>query len=372
MSKTMTSRERVQAILAHKPADRIPFYCDELFIDTELRWLQEGLPADPDRRADLFGYDCAELFIDSSLRFEPKLISETEDTMTVADKYGFVATRNKRIPGIHFHEHPVKCMEDWHRLRDRLHPEFGGRSRIHEVTYFKPFEIWPTWAQARAIFDRKRAQGRYITLRVYGPWEILWRLRGYNEAMIDLCENRELVADVVEVFTTFVLGVIDKGMAGGIRPDCLFVLDDLGSNTTLLFSPPLIRELFFPFYRRIGIALKERGMHYFFHSCGDVKDLLGMFIEAGVDALNPLQATAMDVVDLKGMYGDKISFLGNINARTLQDPAAVRAELRRKIPVAMQNGGYIFASDHSIPSGLSLADYLLILAEARQLGTYTY
>lgn len=370
MSKTTTSRERVKTILAHKPADRIPFYCDELFIDTELRWLKEGLPADPDRRADLFGYDCADLFIDSSLRFEPRLIAETEDTITVADRYGFIATRNKRIPGIHYHEHPVKSMEDWRRLRDRLRPEFGERSRIHEVTYFKPFEIWPTWAEARTIFDRKQATGRYITLRVYGPWEILWRLRGYNEAMIDFYENRELVEEVVEVFTVFVLEVIKKGIACGIQPDCLFLLDDLGSNKTLIFSPAIIRELFFPCYKKIGEFLKEQKMDYFFHSCGDIKDILPMFIEAGVDALNPLQATAMDVVDLKKEYGDKIAFLGNINSRILHDRKAMCDELNHKIPVAMRKGGYIFASDHSIPSDLSLDDYLSILQKARQLGTY--
>ncbi len=371
MTEPMTSRLRVKLALAHRQADRIPFYCDELFVDTEIRWLKEGLPLDQDKREELFGFDCTDLFIDSSLRFEPKLIEENDETLTVADKYGFVATRNKLIPGIHYHEHPIKSIEDWHKFRERLHVDFGTRSRIHEVTYFKPFEVWPTWTEAREIFSQKRQTGRYIALRVYGPWEILWRLRGYNEAMMDLYENQELVEDIFDHFTAFLLDVVRKGISNGIQPDCLFLLDDLGSNKSLLFSPKIIQELFFPRYKKIGEFLKEQKMDFFFHSCGDVKDLLPMFVELGVDALNPLQATVINVVDLKKQYGDKIAFLGNINSRLFHDPKAIRDELDRKIPLAMRNGGYIFASDHSIPSELSLKEYLSILEYTRQLGTYS-
>jgi uroporphyrinogen decarboxylase len=371
MTEAMTSRQRVKITLAHQQADRIPFYCDELFVDTEIRWLKEGLPLVQNEREELFGFDCTELFIDSSLRFELKLIEENDETLTVADKYGFVATRNKLIPGIHYHEHPVKSVDDWCKFRERLHVDFAGKSRIHEVTYFKPFEVWPTWAEAREIYLRKRQTGRYIVLRVYGPWEILWRLRGYNEAMMDLYENQELVEDIVEHLTGFLIDVVRKGISYGIQPDGLFLLDDLGSNKSLLFSPEIIRKLFFPCYKKIGEFLKEQKMDFFFHSCGDVKGILPMFVELGVDALNPLQATVMNVVDLKKPYGDKIAFLGNINSRILHDRKAVRDELDDKIPAAMRNGGYIFASDHSIPSELSLKEYLSILDYARQLGTYS-
>jgi len=86
----MNGRERVKGALEHKPIDRIPFYCDELFVDAERRWLDEGLPATQAEREDLFDYDFTEMFIDFSIRFEPGLIDEIEETMTVADKYGFI------------------------------------------------------------------------------------------------------------------------------------------------------------------------------------------------------------------------------------------------------------------------------------------
>ena len=366
----MNGRERVKGALEHKPIDRIPFYCDELFVDAERRWLDEGLPATQAEREDLFDYDFTEMFIDSSMRFEPGLIDENEETMTVADKYGFVATRNKLIPGIHYHEHPIKNCDDWRCYKERLHVDFGERSRIHEVSYFKPFEVWPGWREAADIFSRKQATGRHITLRVYGPWELIWRMRGFTEAMIDLYENREMIENMVDHFTTFIIDVVKKGMNCGIKPDSLFFLEDLGCNTELLISPLMIRELFYPCYKRIGEFLKCHEMFFFFHSCGDIKSIIPLIIDSGVDALNPLQATVMDVVDLKTQYGDRLTFLGNINSRIMHDRKAILEELHRKIPPAMKEGGYIFSSDHSIPSEVSFEDYKFILREAVRIGTY--
>jgi uroporphyrinogen decarboxylase len=366
----MNGQGRVKGAIARKPIDRIPFYCDELFVDTELRWLSEGLPASQAKREDLFDYDCTELFVDTSMRFEPKLIAETEETMTVADKYGFVATRNKLTPGIHYHEHPIKNCQDWQRYKKRLHVDFGEQSRLHEVTYFRPFEVWPTQKEAVEIFSRKRASGRHITLRSYGPWEVIWRLLGYEQAMMALYDSRGMLEDMVEHFTTFLIEVVKKQMQYGIKPDSLFLLDDLGSNKGLLISPDIINKLFYPCYKQIGAFTKEQEIDFFFHSCGDIRSIISIFIEARVDVLNPLQATVMDIVDLKEQYGNQITFLGNINSRIMHDREAIQDELDRKITVAMQGGGYIFASDHSIPSEVSLEDYMLILQKAKRLAIY--
>ena len=55
------------------------------------------------------------------------------------------------------------------------------------------------------------------------------------------------------------------------------------------------------------------------------------------------------------------------------DPAvaeAIEAELREKIPVAMEGGGYIYHSDHSIPPEVSLETYLHAINVLNEIGTY--
>ena len=48
----------------------------------------------------------------------------------------------------------------------------------------------------------------------------------------------------------------------------------------------------------------------------------------------------------------------------------IEAEMRRLMPVLKQNGGYIFAEDHSIPDSVSLDNYKRIVALAKELGSY--
>ena len=42
----------------------------------------------------------------------------------------------------------------------------------------------------------------------------------------------------------------------------------------------------------------------------------------------------------------------------------------RVVPVLKQDGGYIFSSDHSVPSSVSLEDFRHIVELAKKLGSY--
>ncbi|MBT7162736.1 MAG: hypothetical protein HN904_08155, partial [Victivallales bacterium] len=42
----------------------------------------------------------------------------------------------------------------------------------------------------------------------------------------------------------------------------------------------------------------------------------------------------------------------------------------RLVPVLKENGGYIFSSDHSVPSSVSLEDFRGIVELAKRLGSY--
>ena len=50
-----------------------------------------------------------------------------------------------------------------------------------------------------------------------------------------------------------------------------------------------------------------------------MRALVPMFIEPGVYALDPLQATVMDVVAMKRQYGGQIAFWGNINSCSMNN-----------------------------------------------------
>jgi uroporphyrinogen decarboxylase len=157
-----------------------------------------------------------------------------------------------------------------------------------------------------------------------------------------------------------------------MKPDALYLVDDMGSTRGLLISPPSWREIFKPIYRELGVFLRENGISFWLHSCGNVEALLEDYIECDLQVLNPLQAHAgLDVRKLKPLYGDRLTFYGNIDARKMSGAAEeIEAEIRDKVLFAKRGGGYIFHSDHSIPPEVSFDRFLWIMDLARKYGAY--
>ena len=91
----------------------------------------------------------------------------------------------------------------------------------------------------------------------------------------------------------------------------------------------------------------------------------------GLDALNPLEVKAgMDPVAIKKQYGDQLVLHGGINAALWEKPDELIQEIECVLPVLKENGGYIFASDHSIPPQVSFADFTRVMDVYKRLGRY--
>jgi uroporphyrinogen decarboxylase len=107
------------------------------------------------------------------------------------------------------------------------------------------------------------------------------------------------------------------------------------------------------------------------HSCGDVNPLVTAFIDWGVDMLNPLEVKAgMDPLALKAAYGDRLAFHGGLNAVLYERPEEMWDEMRRVIPAMREGGGFVIASDHSVPDSVSLAEFAEFVRLAKELGSY--
>ena len=61
---------------------------------------------------------------------------------------------------------------------------------------------------------------------------------------------------------------------------------------------------------------------------------------------------------------------GALDAQLWTDVDAIEREIQRLVPVLKQSGGYIFASDHSIPNSVSFENIKAIVALAKKYGSY--
>ena len=133
----------------------------------------------------------------------------------------------------------------------------------------------------------------------------------------------------------------------------------------------MYRALVKPFHKRAIEWAHAKGITASLHSCGDVNPFVPELLEIGLDALNPIEVKAgMDPVQLKRTYGDRLVLHGGINAVLWDRPEAVKAEIERLVPIMKTGGGYIFSSDHSVPSSVSLEDFRQIIALAKSVGSY--
>jgi uroporphyrinogen decarboxylase len=116
----------------------------------------------------------------------------------------------------------------------------------------------------------------------------------------------------------------------------------------------------------------EAGLPVIYHGCGNATAILDDFIQMGLEAYNPLEAKAgLDVVELRKRYGHRLGFCGNMDVLAWAN--APLAELRKIVLTklnAARGGGYIFQSDHSVPSNVSAERYEYVINLVREYGRY--
>jgi len=145
---------------------------------------------------------------------------------------------------------------------------------------------------------------------------------------------------------------------GAVGPhiDLILFGDDLGMQAGPQISPKMYREFFQPRERVMWQRVRELApnLKIKLHCCGGVRELLPGLIEAGLDAINPVQITCkgMDPAGLKKDFGAQLTFWGGgcDTRETLihGTPAQVREHVRRLMDIWRPGGGYVFQQVHNI------------------------
>ena len=121
-----------------------------------------------------------------------------------------------------------------------------------------------------------------------------------------------------------------------------------------------------------AVALaKSYGMKMWFHCCGTFRPVMADLIDMGMDVWETVQVhlPGNEPEVLKREYGRDITFYGGINSQQTLPFASteeVRAEVRERIRVLGQGGGYILGGDHTILPDVPIDNVLAMLDEARK------
>ncbi|HUT63268.1 MAG TPA: uroporphyrinogen decarboxylase family protein [Anaerolineae bacterium] len=137
--------------------------------------------------------------------------------------------------------------------------------------------------------------------------------------------------------------------------DIIVFGDDLGMQTGPLISPKMYREFFKPRHKMLWNRAKELAdVKVNLHCCGGIRELLPDIIEAGADAVNPVQTncSGMNLGELKKDFGKDIVFWGGgcDTGHILPDetPETVAKHVKKQVEIGKKGGGFVFQQVHNI------------------------
>lgn len=359
----MTPRDRVLAALAHERPDRVP-----LIIGTSnttgikmgaYRRLKRHLGIEA---PDDYIYDWPEL--GTAAVDDATLRRLGADARGVLDRFPSDVCRRNRARPPH-----APFIDDWGTGQVEVAPGswYPGVHPMREARTIEAIDRYP-WpdmddptrvAHVRAEAEHLCQQNEFAVIGtpwLLFPFERACAMQGMDTFLMNMALSpdvaRALLSRIAGLCTTLMGHFLD---ACGDLIDIVKIGDDLGTQDRLLMSPAMYRDLLKPIHAEFIAFIRSRTKaKVFFHTDGDVFDLVDDLVEIGVDILNPVQTSAgrmANLPELKRRFGSRVSFCGAVDThRVLPSgtPAEVRQEVRRVIAALGEGGGYLVASVHTI------------------------
>lgn len=356
--KILTERERMLRTFRHQEIDRI-MMLDSPWAGTIRRWQNEGMPTNV-AWEDYFGFDrVIRIQPDNSPRFERRVIERNERYTVFTTPWGVTQRVFNEL------DSTPENLKFYYDSSDKWEEAKKAMLEYHEDRI--------PWDFLKQNYPRWKSEGRFLQLVIWFGFDVAHsHMIGTENFLIGMYDEPEWVTDVFDTYLKTSLDLCQRILDAGYEFDGIFWYDDMGYKGSPFFSPTAYRELLKPYHKKAVDWAHERGMVTELHSCGYIEPLLPDVVDTGVEMLNPLEIKAgMDPSRLKLAYGDKLAFHGGINAQIWDNIELVISEMERIIPMMKEGYGYVFASDHSIPSSVSLENMKIISKRARELGSFS-
>lgn len=262
-------------------------------------------------------------------------------------------------------------------------PPMKAATTIEEIEAFP----WPDMtdptrvAHCKAQAKKLAEENEYAVMGVpwlLFPFERAFSMQGMDTFLLNMAMYPDFATALLAKITEKCKEMMEVFLREtGEYLDIIKIGDDLGTQESLMISPKMYRQMVKPFHADLIAFTKERtDAKVFFHTDGDVFNLIEDFIEIGVDILNPIQTSAGRMSNLEGLkqtYGDRITFCGAIDTHHILPngtPEEVQQEVKRVIDILGPGGGYLAASVHTIMNDVPAENVLAMVDAVEKYGQY--
>ena len=251
-------------------------------------------------------------------------------------------------------------------------PEHGGI-----ITSWEEFERYP-WPSAADIDYRRFEDVRGVlpegmgVIGQYGDiFTVVWQMMGFEKFAFAVYEQPDLVEAMFARVGGLILNMFDT-MSEMEWVDALWFSDDIAYIGGTMLKPEFFRRYFFPLLRHIGDLCRRREIPFIYHSDGVLWSVMEDIITSGVTALHPIEPKAMDIIDVKKRYGDRLCLCGGIEVDQLArgTPDDVRGLARKFLNDVAPGGGWCAGSSNSIPEYVPVQNYCAMVETVLSEGKY--
>jgi uroporphyrinogen-III decarboxylase len=215
-------------------------------------------------------------------------------------------------------------------------------------------------AQALGLLARDKSE-QCVFGKTGGPYLRSTFVRGETQFLMDIAADPGLAKAFADKMGEHLLAIgIEEIHRWSLQETGIWIFDDMAHNLGPMFRPSSFEKIFLPAYRRMIQDYKAAGARYvFLHSDGDIRPVLDMLVDAGIDGINPMERRAnMDPFCLRKKYPRLILTGGMDNTDTLIHGPIERIVKEAKDLIDLGAEGGLVIGTHSISPEISLENFL--------------
>jgi hypothetical protein len=141
-------------------------------------------------------------------------------------------------------------------------------------------------------FEAAKANGARLRTKYFHSgsggsmiWEQMHFLHPYEDCLVGIMGDTPEINRLADLLTDYSEACVQHSLSIGC--DAVAFGDDFGTQQAAIFPPSVWRRFFKPRYQRLFAPIRKAGKKIFFHSCGQIGELLDDFAEMGVNAIWP-------------------------------------------------------------------------------------
>ncbi|MBM3707372.1 MAG: hypothetical protein FJW69_03370 [Actinobacteria bacterium] len=309
----------------------------------------QGMPLATDVM-EYFNFDKTGILVEVEQLFYPpfeiEILEENEKFLIYIDLDGVKRRFQKKEATIPtFLDSSIKDWKSWCKVKEEKLTIENIKDRFPK-----------NWNDLVKIY-RNRDYPLYFGGYPLGLFGTLAHLLGYKHLFLFYYDHPDLIRDMLNTFTELWISVWEEVLSF-TSVDAIHIWEDISMGRGSMVSPSIIKEFMVPHYKRIADFLKGKGVNIIMlDTDGDCNELIPIFLDAGINCLYPMEASAgMDVLAVRKRY-PTLAMMGGVPKSEIALGKEHIDKMLEPIEILIKEGGYIPCGDHSIPPEVSWKNY---------------